>query len=105
VTPQVVRIYECRVPLEGATPEAVIASLQAQMPRVVALHPQLRGCELTATETDLVMTMRVAARDRSSVLHHAKLIGGRLVHRAKLDVTKATLVLIAVPANAQALKA
>lgn len=92
----VTRSYECRAPLAGADPEPLIATLQAQMDRVMHLHPALRGAKLEASDGFLVMTLRIVGRDRSSVLHKAKLVAGRLLHRAKLHIPSATLVLVGV---------
>jgi hypothetical protein len=101
----VTRIFECRAPLAGQDPDALIASLQAQMAKVMHLHPQLRGAALQASEGFLVMTLRVVSRDRSNVSQKARLIATRLLQRAKLDVASATLILVGIPADGRAVKA
>lgn len=100
----VTRVFECRAPLAGAEPEAVIASLEAQMAKVMFHFPQLRGAELQAAEGHLVMTLRICARDRSAVTHKAKVVATRLLQRAKLSVPDATLVLSGVPRDGRCAK-
>ena len=102
---EVIRIYECRAPLGQNDPDALIATLQAQLAAVMRLHPQLRGAQLRASDGFLIMTLRMCARDRSHVLHKAKLVATRLLQRAKIDITTATLVLVGVPADPRSVKA
>ena len=100
-----IRIFECRAPLAGADGEALIATLQAQMPRVTHLHPQLLGVTLEVSEGFLIMTLRVRARDRSNVWQKARLIASRLLNRVKLDAATATLILVGIPADGRSIKA
>ena len=102
--PEVTRIFECRVPHGQADPDALIASLQAQLARAMFLHPQLRGAQFSASDGDLVMTLRVVARDRSNVAAKARLIASRLVNRAKLNPHDAKLILVGVPSDGRSAK-
>jgi hypothetical protein len=95
----VARIYECRALHGNSDPDALIATLQAQMPKVTQLHPALRGASLEASDGFLIMTLRICARDRSRVQQKARLIATRILQRAKIDPASATLTLIGIPAD------
>lgn len=89
-----IHILEITAPLGTVDGSAAVATLEAQMAKVVQFYPALRDASVAASEDVLTMRLRVAGRSRWHISYAARKIGSSMLRRIGVDPAAGTLVLI-----------
>lgn len=89
-----IHVLEITAPLGTVDGDAAVATLTAQIEKVVHFYPALRDASVSASEGVLTMRLRVVGRSRWDISYKARRIASSMLRRVKIDPTSGTLVLV-----------